>query len=908
MTDETALSSPLLATKFQPPLLRESLVGRPRLLRKLTPAPGVKLTLVSAPAGAGKSTLLSQWCAAAERPVAWLSLAARDNALHRFLRYFVAALRRIDTGIAAEADDLLWLPQRPAIEPVLIRLLNDVASTPQPFSLILDDYHLITDDHVHDALLFLIHRLPPGLHLIVATRADPPWPLARLRARGELAEIRGDALRFSPEEATSFLNRFVDAELPSASVAALLTQTEGWVAGLQLAGLALQGAGDDGRQQVARRLVDNFAAGHHFVLDYLAEEVLEQQPAAVRTFLLQTSLLERMCGPLCNAITGDLDGTETLALLARRNAFIVPLDTERRWYRYHHLFAALLQRRLPETLGAEIPVLYRRASEWFEAQDLIEEAIEYAVAAGNLDYVAQLVERYGLRFIASGDTSTVGHWLAALPKAIIDERLQLSVFRAATAHWTGDRDRVRHYLDQAERLSTALRKKGVEVPAQILGNLDSIRAHTALVAGEVEEARERAERALTRLQRDDILYCKAADGLGGAYWGLGNRAASERAFREAYDSALAGGHRRYAVIPATYVALQQIKQGRLLEAADTCATAWKLGADARGRPMPVAGFPAIRLGDMQREWNQLERAEATLQQALDLCLRLNHLDILADAHVTLARLRLARAEWEGASESVAAAEQLVADTDVDGFVASWLQGVRLRLWLASGDLEAAMQWAKASSLRPDGDLSYYFDLHHIHLARLLLAQAEAEGVAGYLDTALALLQRLREAAETAGWVHETIQILLLQAQALLCSGDEERAIGVTVKAVKLAEPGRYVRTFVDEGAPMGHLLRAAIATGLQVDYTARLLAAMESDVERRRQPEPAVQAAMLEPLSDRELEVLRFLPTHLTSTEIAEALTISVNTVRTHIKSIYGKLDAHSRGEAVERARSLGIL
>lgn len=899
MTNESSLAAPLLTTKFKAPPVRADQVERPRLLRKLAPAAGVRFTLISAPAGAGKSTLLSQWRASTERPVAWLSLDARDNALHRFLRYFIAALQQVDACMGMEADDLLWALQPPVVEPLLIRILNDAASAPQPFSLVLDDYHLITESQIHDALLFLINHLPRSLHLVIATRADPPWPLARMRARQELVEIREGALRFTSMEVTALLNDVAGLALPAELVAQLEAQMEGWVAGLHLATLALRESGAEARRELTQRLVDNFAAGHHFLIDYLTEEVLAQQPARLREFLLQTALLERMCGPLCDAVTGGLDGTETLALLARRNTFIVPLDAERRWYRYHHLFATLLQRRLHETFSAEIPALYRRAGEWCEAQDLIEEAMAYALKAGDRHRAAQLVERYGMRFIARGDTATVGHWLAALPEAMIDERLQLSVFRAATAHWTGDRARVYHYLEQAEKLAADLSKKGVEVPVQILGNIDSIRAHTALVAGEVEFARERAERALTRLKYGDILYCKAADGLGGAYWGLGDRAASERAFREAYRSALAGGHRRYAVIPATYVALQQIKQGRLHEAVDTCDSAWKLGTDARERPLPVAGFPAIRLGDVQREWNQLDRAEVTLQQALDLCQRLNHLDILADAHVALARLRLTRGEWESTAEHIAAAEQLVAQTNVDGFVESWLQGIRLRLWLATDQLAAAVQWAEQHDLRPDGELSYYFDLHHIHLARLLLAQAEAENDDSYLHAAQSLLTRLAQAADRAGWIHDLIQVRLLQARAHAMGNEKASARKALAAAVRLAEPGRYTRSFVDEGPVVVALLR-------QVDepssYVSVLLAATVSDGP----PQP--YRHLPDPLSERELEVLRFLPTHLTSTEIAEALTVSANTVRTHIKNIYGKLGVHSRGEAVARAKALEIL
>lgn len=706
MIDEQRLSSPLLATKFQPPPLRAGLVSRPRLLQKLSPQYGVRITLVSAPAGSGKSTLLTQWRASANRTVAWLSLQPRDNALHRFLRYFIAALRQIEKRIAPDGGEVPPSLKTPAVESLLTALINDVAATAEPFTLILDDYHVITAVRIHEALLFLIHNLPPSLHLVIATRADPPWPLSRLRARRELVEIRGDDLRFTTAEAAAVLNDGAGLELGPELVTALERQTEGWIAGLQLAGLALHAAGDEQRQRRAQQMIENFASGHHFVIDYLTEEVVEQQPVAMRTFLLQTSLLERLCGPLCDALTASSDGTERLCRLERSNAFIVPLDTEGHWYRYHHLFGGMLRRRLEETPGANIPNLYLRASEWCEQENLIEEAIVYALGADDVERAAQLVETYGMRFIASGDTATVAEWLEALPETTIGEHLQLCVFRAAAAHWTGERARVRFYLEQAEKLLTASRKEGLDEPARILGYIDSVRANAALTAGSIESAREGAERAVARLRCGDIIHAQAAIARGGAYCALGERTASERAFREAYTSALAGGHRRYAVIPATYVALQQIKQGCLYEAADTCHSAWESGSAASGGPLPVVGFPAIRLGDLQREWNQLDKAEATLQQALALCLRLNQVDIVADAHLALARLQLAQGQWERATQSVAEAEQLVAQTNVDGFVTSWLQGARLRLWLATGHLAAAVQWAEANELQPDGELSY----------------------------------------------------------------------------------------------------------------------------------------------------------------------------------------------------------
>jgi LuxR family maltose regulon positive regulatory protein len=924
------MATPLLKTKLYIPPARPEMVSRPRLIERLNAGLHRKLTLISAPAGFGKTTLLSEWVAGCECPVAWLSLDEGDNDPARFLAYFVAALQTIHDDLGEAALAMLQSPQPPPIESLLTGLINEIAALPGPgdrescpYVLVLDDYHLITARPIHEAVTFLLDHLPPQMHLIIATRADPPLPLARLRARGEMIELRANDLRFTPDEAASFLNDVMGLELSAEDIAALDARTEGWIVGLQMAALSMRGRKD------VSGFIRTFTGSHHFILDYLVEEVLEQQPSDIRAFLLKTSILERMTADLCDAVLeiGDWRSEiadhiqspcfsqEMLERLERANLFVIPLDDERRWYRYHHLFADLLRNQLALAYPDQVSCLHQRASGWFEEEGFTEETIAHAFAAKDYERVASLVEKYARDMLHQSKYNILVSWLEALPKELVQTRPWLCVYQSWTRHWAGTREGGEECLENAEQVLSSLPPSGEpeEQPKEILsiseeekrlipGYIATVRAHYALTNEEIPRVLEQAQKALRLLPEDDYFTRgTAAIALGGAYWGMGDVSGAEQAFAERAANALKGGYHYRASSALCYAGMQQVKQARLLKAQETFRDALALAQGPGGRRFPNAGYPLVKLGELACEWNDLESARRDVDEGVELCTQLGHADLLAEAYAALARVQLAQRDFASVKDTLQRGDQLSRGTKLDPWAVCWLDDCRLRLWLSAGQLDEAIRWAQTSGLSVDGDFRYHHDLHHINLARVLIARAMQQPSGPHLNEALRLLGRLLEAAEAAGWVHEAIKVLILQALALQARGDRKEALAALARALTLAEPAGYVRTFIDEGAPMGTLLRQAVARGIAVDYVGKLLAVLES--ETRPSPSP-----LIEPLSEREMEVLRLLTTSLSSTEIAQELFISVNTVRSHIKSIYDKLNVHRRRDAVQRARELGLL
>ncbi len=909
--------TPLLRTKLYIPSARSELVPRPHLAERLDAALDYKLTLVSAPAGFGKTTLLSEWIhsrvkdqARKDEPstafhpskVAWISLDRGDNDLGRFLTYFFTAVQMVDADVGNTALAALQSAQHPPVEALLAGLINEIIEIPRPLIVVLDDYHVITEQRIHDALAFLLDNLPSQMHLMLASRADPPWPLARMRVRREVVELRADDLRFTLTEVTAFLNDVMGLELAPQDITALDSRTEGWIAGLQLAALSMQGRLD------TAAFVQAFSGSHRFVLDYLAEEVLSRQSADVQEFLLKTSILERMTAPLCDTVTGMANSQDILIQLGRDNLFLIPLDDERRWYRYHRLFGDLLRSRLQETQLEHVPNLYRRASEWCEETGLVEEAVTYALTGQDMERAATLIERNAMQMIVQGEIMTVSWWLDALPDDLVRVRAWLSVYRAWTQYWVGHREQAEECLRDAEQVLQDTPAPSKAEGQRIAGHIAVIRAYNALVYEELSQVLEMAQRALDLLSEGEYMRSMAALILGGAHWGLGNVVAAQRAFTEASTTAQKCGYPFLAVSAACYAGIQQAKQAQLYEARDTYRAALELATENSGRELPASGFALVRLGDLSREWNDLETARRDLAKGVELCAQWGQVDIQADGYIALARLQLAQADWEQAANTIQKADQLVHSTKPDPWITCWLDDCRLRLWLSVGDLAAAVRWARASGLRVDGELCYPHDLHHINLARVLVAQGAQQPSGPYLDEALALLARLLEAAETAGWTNETIKVLILQALALEARGDSDEALFALSHALALAEPGGYVRTFIDEGALMAKLLSQIIVTrSNHACYARKLLAALEGGTTVAQQPTISL-LPLVEPLSERELQVLRLLTTNLSSTEIAQELFVAKSTVRTHIKNIYQKLDVHRRTDAVQRAQELGLL
>jgi len=929
------MATPLLRTKLYVPPVRPDLAHRPRLLHRLDEGLrlGHGLTLLSAPAGFGKTTLLSEWVAACGRPVAWVSLDKGDNDPARFWAYFIAALQTIEANIGEGALGVLLSPQPPPIEPLLTGLINEIAEVPHPFALFLDDFHVISAPQLNDAFTFLLDNLPPQMQVILSGRADPPWPLARYRARGEMTELRADDLRFTPQEATTFLNQVMKLDLSPGDVAALEERTEGWIAGLQMAALSMRGRKD------VSGFIKAFSGTHRFILDYLVEEVLDRQSSDIQEFLLRTSILERMTGPLCDAVTGGTDSQMLLTQLEQANLFLSPLDDERRWYRYHRLFADLLHSRLEHTQPGHVSALHRLASEWYESASFVEEAVTHAFAGQDLERAASLVEQNAMRMIIDGKHPTVSRWLELLPADLVWARPWLCVYHAWTQYWTGLRELVEDCLENAEqalagtpnRFESEKRSTKVPVPAEtegpalspsaslgmnsvegrhMAGYIAALRACSALTDEDIPRVFEMAQRAVELLPEGDYMQGLVGIALGNAHGSQGDVVAAQRAYAEASASAQKRGYRTLSVSATCYLGMAQAKQARLHEALATYRQALELAIGPGGRQLLVGGLPLVKLGDLSREWNDLATASRELTKGVQACAQWGQPDFLADGYVALARLQLAQGDLAGARETLQEATHLARRSKVDVFVLCWLDECRLRLWLSEGNLAAAMRWAKTSGLTVDDELIYHHDLHHINLARVLVAQGMRQPSGNYLHEALDLLARLLAAAEKSGWIHEEIKILILQALALDAGGDTEEAIATLTRALMLAEQGGYVRVFVDEGAPMHKLLHQAAAEGIAPEYVSKLLAACdvsESGSVGERFPRTRIQP-LIEPLSERELEVLRLLATGLSTSGIAQELFVAVSTLRSHAKSIYSKLNVHSRHEAVARAKELNLL
>ena len=921
------MSAPVLATKLFIPQPRSGAVLRPHLIGRLNEGLrqnqgfGRKLTLISAPAGFGKTTLIGDWVAGPEpgEPgvrFAWLSLDEGDSDPARFLAYLIAALRTVAPAIGEAALAALHAaqPQPPPAELILTSLLNDLAGLPDNVMLVLDDYHVVDAGPVDRALIFLVEHLPPRMHLVIASREDPQLPLARLRAQGQLTELRAADLRFTPAEAAEFLNRVMGLALSAEHIATLQARTEGWVAGLQLAALALQGqfplqgAASAPGHEDAGSFMQSFTGSHRFVMDYLMEEVLQRQPPDIQAFLLRTSILDRLCGPLCDAVCAcDLAGQGTLEYLERANLFIVPLDNERRWYRYHHLFADLLRQRLGLSpgLGAGtegIAELHRRASQWYEDQGHELEAFQQAVAAGDVERAARLAEGRGqpgkqgmarmpgmtrmpLQF--RGALAPVLQWLASLPAAVLDARPALWVMYASVLSMTGRLAAVEPKLQAAER---ALARAGPpaypagqaeEETRNLIGHIAAIRALLAAGQNQVETIIAQSQRALEYLHPDNLAVRTATIWkLGIAYQLQGERAAAARSYTEAISISQASGNLIINMAATTGLAYVQETQNQLHLAAETYGRVLALAGDPGH---PATGEAHLGLARICYEWNDLPAAEQHARQSLQLARQYgNAADRSVLGEIVLARAKLARGDAAGAVALLAQADQSARSQNVMSIVPE-VATAQVRALLRLGNLAAAAQIAH------DVPLSQ---------ARVLLAQ-------GHASAALAVLEPLCQQAEAKCWEDERLKVLVLQALAYQADGHKDRAALVLGEALVLAEPAGCIRSFVDEGLPMAQLLSEVAAGRVLPGHPGKLLAAFEAEQWRS---EGKSDLSPVQPLSQRELEILQLIAQGLSNHEIGERLFLALDTVKGHNRRIYDKLQVERRTEAVARARELGIL
>ncbi|MDO8881112.1 MAG: LuxR C-terminal-related transcriptional regulator [Coriobacteriia bacterium] len=896
------MSTPILNTKLYVSQPRPNAVLRPCLIERLDEGLCSRLILVSAPAGFGKTTIVSEWVAGCNRldpevRPAWLSLDEGDSDPARFLAYLVAAVRTVAPDVGQSVLDMLQSPQPPPTESMLSTLLNEVAALPHGVVLVLDDYHLVDSEPVDRAVAFVLEHLPPQLHLIIATREDPHLPLARWRARGQLTELRAADLRFTPEEAAEFLNRVMGLELSATDVTALEARTEGWIAGLQLAALSIQGRPD------AAGFIQAFTGSNRFVLDYLVEEVLERQSQAARSFLLQTSILDTLCGPLCDAVTGQKHGKDTLERLERDNLFVVPLDDDRRWYRYHHLFADVLQAHLLEEQPDQLPALHTRASGWYEENGSRSDAVRHALLAEDFEWAADLIELAGPSVVTGSHTAIWLKWARSLPDELIRARPVLSVWYAYAMLGTGELEAAEARLTDAERwLEPGPGQPPVAVDQEelrsLLATIGVARAYRAHSLGDVPGTVKHAQRVLDLLPEGDHLRREQAIALiAMTYWTSGDLEATDRLFVDCSQRQVAADNILVAISAMSVLPDIRPALGRLRGAVDALTRLLQVVVD-HGEPLlPEAADLYRGLGELALEQGDLAAAAAHLLRSKELGDQGEMPVWRWRWHVAQARLLEAKGDLEGALGMFAEAERLFIRTPLPD--ARPLAALKARIWATQGRLTEALEWARGRGLSVDDDLSYLHEFEHVTLAKVLIARGELE--------AIGLLERLLQAAEEGGRMGSAIEILVLQALAHHAQGDTSAALAPLERALSLAEPEGYVRVFVSEGPPMARLLEEAASRGVAVESARRLLAAFPSTGPGGDHPSGA-RDEVKELLSEREIEVLQLIAAGLTNREVAARLYLSLYTIKAHARSIYDKLDAHNRTQAVARARELGIL
>lgn len=898
---------PILATKLYVPPAQPRAVLRPRLIERLDEGSHRRLTLISAHAGSGKTTLVGEWLATGERPAAWLSLDEGDNDPTRFVTYLIAAVQTVEPKVGEGLLGAVQSPQPPPTESILTALLNEISPAPEDFVLVLDDYHVIDSRPVDDVLAFMIEHLPPRMHLIIATREDPRLPLPRLRARGQLTELRAADLRFTSSEAAAFLNEVMDLDLSAEQLSAVEARTEGWIAGLQLAALSMR------RREDVSGFIESFAGDNRYILDYLVEEVLQRQPERVRSFLLGTSILDRLSGPLCDAVTGQEESNALLEALERGNLFVVPLDDRRHWFRYHHLFADVLSAHLRQERPNEVATLHRRASEWYEHNGLPSEAIRHALAAGDYERAAALIELSARAMLMGRREETFLGWLRELPDELVSRRPVLGVYYAlAVVSYDLEAAEVR--LRDAERLLDGKAHAGETVVVDeeefraLPGIAAIIRAYHAGAIGDVSGSVSHARRALDLLPEDEPLWRGAAATLLGlACWNGGDLEEAYRFIADGMESLRMAGDTTQSSSGAFILADIRRTQGRLRDAARIYDQALQIAED-HGEPMPPGAADLhVGMSELRRERDDLDSAWRYLQRSGELGERGGIWENRYRWHVATARIKEARGDLDGALESLDEAEHLYLRSP-DPYVRP-IAAFKTRIWVRQGRLAEALGWARERNLSSGDDLDYLREFEHVTLARALIARYESGRSESSIHEAMGLLERLLQAAQEGGRAGSVIEILTLQALARQALDDIPAALAPLERALELAEPEGYVRIFVDEGAPMTRLLSEAAERGISPGYADRLLAA--SDAEERKSGGEYHQPharSLAEPLSGRELEVLRLVARGLSNREISEQLFLAVITVKGHNRNIFRKLGAGRRTEAVARARELGLL
>ena len=921
------MATTLLKSKLYAPFIRSELVARPRLIEALNQGLERKLTLVAAPAGYGKTTLVAGWAKDLKRPLTWLSLGNHDNDALRFLTYLVGAFQRLDEKIGKTVESALQSARPPAPDMLLSALFDDIAAYQEPFVLVLDDYHLIDQREVHNTVASLLEHLHPQMHLVIVTRREPPLPLSRMRVRGQMTEVRASELQFSTGEAGAFLNEIMGLNLTWDEVERLASRTEGWIAGLLLSAHSLQNVVD------RKEFIQAFAGDDRYVMDYLLDEVLDRLPEERHEFLLKTSILDRMCAGLCQTLVTGNGSTnwsqQTLEWLENANLFTIPLDNRRKWYRYHHLFAELLRYRLRMQQANELAELHQRASEWYVNEGFITEAIQHARLGEDEERVIELIEDHSMREIARGQLYHVKGWLKSLPQEIIQSRPYINVLIAWTkllTHLSYPPAEVEERLEQAETLlNTGPQPSNAEERAQheeIEVHIATARSLLAFFQGEDARHVIRLSRhAISQLDMDETFFRSILLlTLALSFLVMNEMESADIHWIEARRLALASDLHYVAVSSSYYQAIVEIRRGRLSAAELVCNDALNNFPSRGDHAYPVDGVLYLLLGTIALERGELVKAGHHLLQARDLLRFTGELEILAIISAELTRIFRVNGDWASALEALDQID-FVAPLDI-----AYVSALRALHWVRLGEHDSeqrklALDWLNTmpEALDNEGEIPIGLHQHEMQYAILIIrARVEIEKARGspsphreeLMGPILRFLEKQIQLAIERGWHDREIELALLLARALDALEDSKGALNALQQALRLGEHEKYVHRFVEEGATIGKLLHQVAAQGLMVDYIGRILAAFPdsaptSSAGMKSGPE---EVAMVEPLTERELEVLSLIAEGLPNKEIGQRLFLSLNTIKGHARNIYGKLGVKNRVQAATKARLMGLL
>lgn len=897
------MSTPILLTKIRLPQLRQELVQRPKLINELNRGIKRKLTLVSAPAGFGKTTLISDWLQTMREDesvpfyFAWFTLDEGDNDPGQFMIYLIEALvqaNAIDAKFGKGLQHILQSPQPPPIDSILIALINEISNRSDKIVFVLDDYHRVQAQPIHEILVFILENLPLSAHLVITTREDPPLPLSRLRVQNQLSEFRARDLLFSLGEAGEFLNRIMDLSLSEKEIQLLEKRTEGWIAGLQLAAISLQGHND------VPGFIRTFSGSDRLVLDYLIEEVINQQTEDIQNFLLDTAILNRLSGPLCNAVTGQRNGQAVLEMLERSNLFLIPLDNERRWYRYHHLFADLLKQRLQRTQTKDIQSLYKRASMWFEKNSYINEAIDNLLMAQDFNQAALLIEGKIDDLWLQGENAKLRHWLDLMPDEILNSRPNLCVYHTWYLFNTGQMEKAEAAIQLAEE---TIRQNESETTI-LQGRLAAVRAFMLAGKMDVQNIIKFADQALTLLPETEVNWRSlTAIILGDVYAYVGNLNAAYEARLEAVKAWQETGNIYWTFVASLKLMSTLRSIGHLQKTIEISRQQMEIVTEHGLSQIRAISWLFAIWGETLAELNQLEAAEALVEKIIESNKNSPDAAMIGWNGICLMRISISKQDISGADMLVQEMKNKAKEANVQPWLWSLINAWQTQVWLLQNKMEEAVQWAHEQAEKNNREIPWIREIENAVRARVYL-------LSGRLDEAVNLLKDLYAAAESGGRVSKSIEFLILQSLAFQAGDHVDQAVYVLGKAIKLAKPGGFIRIFVDEGPQMAKLLYLTLKKDIEPVYVRKILAAFPAVQSEKpaEKTQPASDSDWIEPLSDRELEVLHLIAAGHSRQEIASRLVVSLNTVKTHIRNIFSKLGVNSQMQAVGKARGLGFL